>query len=74
MSNVIQGNFKQVEKHYGHKKISQAGVEDLQALQKFLMNNVVNGNDTFMLLDVLTDVLDNEVMDKHFMNKGNQEI
>lgn len=75
MNNVIQGNFKQVEKHYGHKKISQTGVEDLQAIQKFILNKrSLNENDLLVVVDTLTSVLNNEVMDKHFMSKGNQEI
>jgi hypothetical protein len=75
MSNVIQSNFKQVRRDYGHKKISQKGVEKLQELQKFLLRqSSITPNDLFMTTSMITEILDEEINDKYFMNSGNQEV
>ncbi len=75
MNNVIQGNFKQVCRHYGHKKISQKGVEALQALEgMFLNQSSIPPQDMAMVSTMIADILDFEVTDKYFMAKGNQEI
>lgn len=75
MSNVIKGNFQKVERDYGYKKISEKGVNDLQTLQKFLLTQqAIVSNDMPMVLNMLSQVLDNEITHKHFMTKGNKEI
>lgn len=75
MSNVIQGNFPQVKRDYGHKKITQRGVESLQSLQRYFLNTYsASPDDIAVLVGTLTDVLENEVHGKYQMTVGHEKI
>lgn len=75
MSNVIQGNFKQVVRDYGHKKITQKGVETLEEVQHRLLNkSSLSSNDIFMLSNMLNDVLTFECVGKYQMTIGHERV
>ena len=75
MSNVVQGNFKQVERNYGHKKITKQGVDHLQDLRNFLAYaSNLTGDDQAMIQNMINEVLDEHIFDKHRMTFGDKEI
>lgn len=75
MGKVIQGNFKQVQRDYGHKKITQKGVETLEEMQSFLLNKYsLTASDISMLTSMLNDVLAFECVGKYQMTIGHERV
>lgn len=74
-NNVIQGNFKQVRRNYGHKKITEDGVNALQSLYNWLsVANTVSPDDRQMIVNMLSNLLENAIFDKYQITDGHTVI